>query len=133
MSAGQETQHRSPFERAIEALAGSLGDSIGWLADHGVLLIAYGVIWAAVGAGLLFAEPAVREAWTFVGSQNLLLQAVLWLIFLPVMGGLWIWHTDWPLLVRIVLVAGLAGWNLLVFLPRRAGPPEAAVHEEASV
>lgn len=33
-------------------------------------------------------------------------------------GGLWIWETTWPLIVRVVLTAGIAGWNLLVFLPR---------------
>ena len=38
MSAGQGSRHRSPFERVIEALAGGLGNSIGWLAEHGVLL-----------------------------------------------------------------------------------------------
>jgi hypothetical protein len=32
--------------------------------------------------------------------------------------GLWIWETSWPLVVRLVLVIGVAGWNLLVFLPR---------------
>jgi hypothetical protein len=32
--------------------------------------------------------------------------------------GLWIWETSWPLIVRVVLVVAIAGWNLLVFLPR---------------
>ena len=44
----------------------------------------------------------------------------VWLLFLPVMIGLWIWETTWPLLVRLVLVIGIAGWNLLIFLPRAA-------------
>jgi len=39
-------------------------------------------------------------------------------LFLPVMVDPWIWETSWPFLVRIVLVSGVAGWNLLVFLPR---------------
>jgi len=29
--------------------------------------------------------------------------------------GLWIWETSWPFVLRVVLVAGLAGWNLLIF------------------
>jgi hypothetical protein len=43
-----------------------------------------------------------------------------WLLFLPVVAGLWIWETTWPLIVRVVLIVGIAGWNLLVFLPRAA-------------
>jgi hypothetical protein len=31
-----------------------------------------------------------------------------------------VWQTirGWPLVVRLVLVVGLGGWNLLMFLPR---------------
>jgi hypothetical protein len=42
----------------------------------------------------------------------------VWVLFLPVMAGLWIWETTWPVLLRLLLVGGLAAWNLLVFLPR---------------
>ena len=45
-------------------------------------------------------------------------KASAWVLFLPVMAGLWIWETGWPTLVRLLLVVGIAGWNLLVFLPR---------------
>jgi hypothetical protein len=44
----------------------------------------------------------------------------VWLLFLPVVIGLWIWESTWPLVVRLVLVVSVAGWNLLVFLPRAA-------------
>jgi hypothetical protein len=33
---------------------------------------------------------------------------------------LWIWRTGWPRVARLTLVAGLAGWNLLVLMPRPA-------------
>jgi hypothetical protein len=32
--------------------------------------------------------------------------------------GLWVWETSWPMLLRLALVAGLAGWTLLIFLPK---------------
>jgi hypothetical protein len=34
------------------------------------------------------------------------------------MVGLWIWETTWPMALRLALVLGVAGWNLLVLLPR---------------
>jgi len=30
---------------------------------------------------------------------------------------LWVWDTTWPLVGRLVLIAGIAGWNLLVLMP----------------
>jgi hypothetical protein len=48
----------------------------------------------------------------------LLVQIVVWVLFLPVMVGLWVWETSWPLVVRLVVVIGIAGWNLLIFLPK---------------
>jgi hypothetical protein len=29
--------------------------------------------------------------------------------------GLWIWQTPWPMWLRLVLVAGLAWWNVYMF------------------
>jgi hypothetical protein len=37
---------------------------------------------------------------------------------LTVMIGMWIWETTWPLAVRLVLIIGIGGWNLMIFLPR---------------
>ena len=34
------------------------------------------------------------------------------------MAGIWVWETSWPLLVRLIVVAGVAGWSLLVLLPK---------------
>jgi hypothetical protein len=45
-------------------------------------------------------------------------QGVVWLLFLPLVVGLWIWETTWPLVARLALIVGIAGWNLIVFLPR---------------
>jgi hypothetical protein len=36
------------------------------------------------------------------------------------MVGLWVWETSWPLIIRVITIMGIAGWNLLIFLPRAA-------------
>lgn len=46
------------------------------------------------------------------------MQVVVWILFLPVMIGLWVWEASWPLVVRPVLVVGVAGWNLFLLLPK---------------
>jgi hypothetical protein len=106
------------MEQVIEALATGLGNSVGWLAEHGVLFAFFAVLWVAFGAALIWSQGSLDQAWQAVRDLPLLGQIVVWVLFLPVMAGLWIWETSWPIVVRLVLVLGLAGWNLLMFLPK---------------
>ena len=106
------------MERVIESAATGLGNSIGWMAESGVLFALFALIWVAFGVGLVWSQGSIDQAWAAIRSLPLLVQGVVWLLFLPIMVGLWIWETTWPFVVRLVLVAGIAGWNLLVFLPR---------------
>ncbi|OGO59254.1 MAG: hypothetical protein A2V85_09830 [Chloroflexi bacterium RBG_16_72_14] len=89
------------------------------LVRTGALVLVFGALWVGIGVALVVDPAAVDAAWQSIGSQSPVVQAVAWLLFLPLMGGLWVWSTDWPLVARIVLIAALAGWNLLVFIPRR--------------
>jgi len=114
--AGTDTKGR--METVIESVANGLGNTIGFLADSGVLFAIFGVIWAAFGIGLVWSQGSVDGTWQALRELPLILQAVVWLLFLPVMAGLWIWESTWPVAVRLLLVAGIAGWNLLIFLPR---------------
>lgn len=114
------TKRKNAMEWFIESIASGLGNGIGWLAESGVLFGVFALIWIAFGAALLWSQGSVDAAWATIRGLPLVLQAVVWLLFLPVMAGLWVWETTWPLVVRLVLVLGLAGWNLLVFLPRAA-------------
>jgi hypothetical protein len=113
------------MEQVIGTLASGLGNSVAWLAENGVLFVLFAVIWVAFGAGLLLSQGSLDQAWQAIRDLPLIAQVGVWLLFLPVMIGLWIWETTWPLIVRLVLVLGVAGWNLMVFLPKalQAGRP----------
>lgn len=106
------------MERSIESVAGGLGNGVGWLAETGVLFAVFALLWIGFGVALVWSQGSLDAAWTWTRSLPLLLQGVIWLLFLPVMVGLWIWETTWPLALRLALVLGVAGWNLLVLLPR---------------
>jgi hypothetical protein len=106
------------MERTIDALGSGLGNAIGWLAEHGVLLAMFAVLWLAFGIAIAVTDGGLDRAWATIQALPGAVQVLLWILFLPVMAGLWIWETGWPLLVRLVLVIGVAGWNLLVFLPK---------------
>jgi hypothetical protein len=106
------------MERIIETLASGFGNSVAWMAETGILFVIFGVIWIAFAAGLIFSQGSVDQAWQTIRGLPLIVQIGVWVLFLPVMIGLWVWETSWPLILRLVLVVGVAGWNLFMFLPK---------------
>jgi hypothetical protein len=106
------------MERAIETIAGGIGNGIGFAAETGILFGIFAVLWVAFGAALVLSQGSLDASWHWIRTLPLIVQGLVWVLFLPVVVGLWIWETSWPLLLRLVLVLGVAGWNLLVFLPR---------------
>ena len=108
------------MEQAIETLASGVGNSVGWLAEHGILFGIFLVIWMAFAAGLIWSQGSLDQAWAAIRSWPLIVQLVAWVLFLPAMAALWAWETTWPLVLRLLVVMSLAGWTLLVLLPRAA-------------
>ena len=106
------------METVIETIASGMGNGIAWLAEHGILFLVFAVIWAAFAIALIWSQGSLDQAWQTIRSWPLIGQIVAWILFLPVVFGLWVWETSWPLVVRLILVIGVAGWNLLIFLPR---------------
>ncbi len=80
--------------------------------------ILFTLLWIAFIAALLFRREMLKNTWQRIRSLPLLVQLIVWLLFLPLMLGLWIWQSSWPLWLRLILVASLAWWNVFVFFPR---------------
>ncbi len=128
MGAGAESSVVEPgqrgrkgvVEKTIETVASGLGNGAGFLASSGVAFVIFGLLWVAFAVGLIWSQGSVDAAWEWLRGLPWIAQGVVWLLFLPVTAGLWIWETSWPLVLRLVLVAGLAGWSLLIFFPKAA-------------
>ncbi len=86
--------------------------------EYGLAFLAFAVLWVEFAVALVWSQGSLDAAWQWVRALPLLVQGVVWVLFLPVVFGLWVWETTWPLIVRLVLIVGVAGWNLLVFFPR---------------
>ena len=113
------TDFRTEGKRGmIDTIATSLGNAIGWMAEHGVLFGIFALCWVLFGVALVWSQGSLDQTWAMIRGWPLFVQLVVWILFLPVMIGLWVWETSWPLIIRLVLVAGVAGWNLFMFLPR---------------
>jgi hypothetical protein len=108
------------MDQIVNATVVPLGNAIGWMASSGVLLLVFAGLWVAFGAAIVMNQGSIDATWAWLGNQNILIQAVLWLLFLPVTIGLWIWETSWPMLLRLILVGGLAFWTIMIFLPKAA-------------
>ncbi len=77
-------------------------------------------LWLAFGAALLLNQGMLDSFWQMFTGWPLIAQAIVALLTLPVAAGLWIWETSWPLLLRLVLIAGLAWVTIYTFFPRKA-------------
>lgn len=82
------------------------------------VFLVFAALWAGFAAALVWSQGSLDQTWEWIRSLPLPLQGVLWLLFLPVTAGLWVWETTWPLVMRLVLVGGLGFVNLYLFFPR---------------
>ena len=76
------------------------------------------ILWLGFSAALIFDRALLDTIWQSFRGLPFFLQIIVGLLVLPVVIGLWIWETDWPFWVRIVLVAGLAIATVYTFFPR---------------
>jgi len=51
--------------------------------------------------------------WNWMRALPFLAEIIVWVLFLPIMVGLWIWESSWPALVRLLAFAGIVGWTLI--------------------
>jgi hypothetical protein len=77
------------------------------------------LLWLGFGAALLFNRGLLDTVWQSFRSLPIFIQLVAGLLVLPVVAGLWIWETSWPVLLRLVLVFGLAWVTVYTFFPRK--------------
>jgi hypothetical protein len=95
-----------------------MSDSSFWNATVSRALSTYAiVIFAMLWIGFAIALVANRDwldlLWDWVRALPSIAQIIVWVLFLPIMVGLWIWESSWSVLVRLLAFAGIVGWTLL--------------------
>ena len=87
-----------------------------------------GLLWLGFGAALLINPEILQAVWQAFRGWPWVAQAMITLLTLPVVLGLWLWQTSWPLWLRLILVIGMAWVTLYTFFPKKAdNQPKAAV------
>jgi hypothetical protein len=101
----------------LTTLIETLTAPIPLLASSGILLLVFAGLWLAFAVALVRRADRIDVTWRRIRSWPVVVQAIAWLLFLPVLAGIVVWRTGWPTVARLTVVGGIAAWNLLVFLP----------------
>jgi hypothetical protein len=88
------------------------------IVESGIAFVIFLLLWLGFGVALVASQGGLHDAWRWVRDLPLVAQGIVWLLFLPVVVGLWIYETTWPLVLRLIVIAGLAWWSLMIFVPR---------------
>lgn len=78
------------------------------------------LLWLGYGTALLFNPEMLQVVWLAFRGWPLVGQLLITLLTLPVVIGLWVWQTTWPIWLRLILVVGLAWATLYTFFPKTA-------------
>jgi len=81
------------------------------------VFVLFVALWVGFAWALLASQGSLDAVWEWIRGLPLVVQGIVWLLFLPVVAGLWIWESDWPSAVRLVLVLGIGFFNLYLFFP----------------
>lgn len=85
-----------------------------------VAFAVFSILWLGFLAALVISPEMLSNIWLSLRGLPLIIQGLVWLLALPVVLGLWIWQTAWPIAIRLVLVFGLAWVTVYTFFPRKA-------------
>jgi hypothetical protein len=71
------------------------------------------VLWIGFVIALSVNRGWLDLIWNWAQTLPSVLKIIVWVIFLPVMVGLWIWTSSWSTLGRLLGFTGLVAWTLL--------------------
>ena len=76
-------------------------------------LVVFAILWVGLAFTMIVNPALLDQIWNWVRALPLLQEIIAWVLFLPIMVGLWIRESFWPMIFRWLATAGLVGWTLL--------------------
>ena len=76
-------------------------------------IVIFAMLWVGFATALVVNREWLDLLWNWVQALPSLAEIIVWVLFLPIMVGLWIWESPWPDLVRLLAFAGIVVWTLL--------------------
>lgn len=75
-------------------------------------IVIFAMLWVGFAIALVVNPGWLDSLWNWVRTLPSVAEIILWVLFLPIMVGLWIWESSWSVLVRLVAFAGIVAWTL---------------------
>ena len=76
-------------------------------------IVIFVLLWVGFAIALVVNWEWLDLLWNWVRALPSVAEIIVWVLFLPIMVGLWIWESSWPALVHLAGFAGLVVWTLL--------------------
>jgi hypothetical protein len=76
-------------------------------------IVIFALLWVGFAVALVVDREWLDLLWNWVRALPAVAEIIVWVLFLPIMVGLWIWESSWPNLVRLFAFSGIVGWTLL--------------------
>ena len=71
------------------------------------------VLWVGFITALVVNREWLDVLWNWTQALPMVPRIIVWVLFLPIMVGLWIWESSWPALVHLVGFTCIVAWTLL--------------------
>ena len=71
------------------------------------------ILWVGFILALILNRGWLDLIWQWVQALPLVPRIIVWLVFLPIMVGLWAWESSWPLIAQLGVLVGLVVWTIL--------------------
>jgi len=76
-------------------------------------VVIFAMLWVGFAIALIVNREWLGLLWNWVQALPSVAEIIVWVLFLPIMTGLWIWQSSWLVLARLLAFAGIVGWTLL--------------------
>ena len=76
-------------------------------------IVIFTMLWVGFAIALVVNREWLDLLWNWVQALPSVAEIIVWVLFLPIMVGLWIWESSWPDLVHLLAFAGIVVWTLL--------------------
>ena len=76
-------------------------------------IVIFTMLWLGLAVALFVNREWLDLLWNWVRALPFVAEVIIWLLFLPIMVGIWIWESSWPAFVQLLAFAGIVGWTLL--------------------
>ena len=76
-------------------------------------IVIFVVLWVGFVITLVVNPEWLDLLWNWVRALPSAAEIIVWVLFLPIMVGLWIWESSLTSLVRLLAFAGIVVWTLM--------------------